>query len=446
MAPNRTQLQSLAQKPEESFKEYAHRWRGLATRVQPPMLKKEMVYMFMGTLQGPYYKKLVGSTSAGFSDLVVTGERIESGVKAGKIPSPANVSNGTKKPFSGLPKKKEGETNVASTFKGKGKAYRTPYYQVAEVTHNNYQPPTYAISAAQQQAPCQPPVQEARPPPSPLPPGYDANVHCEFHTRAPSHTIDNCKAFQYKVQDLLDSKAISFAPTGPNVNNNRMPPQAGHPVNMIQESAVVDHISKVDMIKTPLLEVKEKFLLRNMFPGCIDDCARCGDTPQGCEKLRKGIQMLVDQGIFLVEPSSVTNEVSTLEIPYYPVQTPVENAPTTPLVITVPTPFPYESTKAVPWNYNSTTYLHGRRLKERTAKAQKTLVSHVPFEVPKPAELQKPVEVQEPVVNITGTSGTTRSGRIFAAPPPPLDKENLGANTKSKDKQPAEPEQGQTQT
>ncbi|XP_050908890.1 uncharacterized protein LOC127122628 [Lathyrus oleraceus] len=317
------------------------------------MLEKELVDMFMGTLQGPYYEKLVGSTSAAFSDLVVACERIEIGVKAGKIPNPANAANGAKKPYSGFPKKKERETNAASTSKGKGKAYET------------------RIIKSQK---------EAKPPPSPLPPGYGVNARCEFHTGAPSHTLDNCKAF------------------------------------------------------------------RNVFPGCTEDCARCGDTPQGCEELREGVQMLIDQGIFLVEHSSAANEVSTLEIPYYPVQLPVENAPTTPLVIVVPAPFPYESAKAVPWNYNSTAYLHGRRLGERTAKARKTLVIHVPFEVPEPAEAQKSVEVQEPVVNITGTSGMTRSDRIFAAPPPPPEKENLGTNAKSKGKQPAGPEQAQTQT
>ncbi|XP_050889426.1 uncharacterized protein LOC127094663 [Lathyrus oleraceus] len=498
MAPNRMQLQSLTQKSEESFKEYAQRWRDLAARVQPPMLEKELVDMFMGTLQGPYYEKLVGSTSAGFSDLVVVGERIEIGVKAGKILNPVNVANGAKKPYSGFPKKKEGETNATSTCKGKGKAYRTPYYQVAKVTPNHYQPPTYAIPAAPQQVPGQPPAQyqqpyaprpnnyqqyppgqqrprrqerrldplpmscsqllnhllncsliklrEAKPPPSPLPPGYDANARCEFHTGAPDHTLDNCKTFRYKVQDLLDSKAISFAPARPNVNNNPMPPHFGHPVNMIQESAVVDRISKVDMIKTLLLEVKKQLLLRNVFPGCTDDCARCGDTPQGCEELREGVQMLIDQGIFLVEHSSAADEVSTLEIPYYPVQIPVENAPTTPLVIVVPAPFSYESTKAIPWNYNSTNYLHGRKLEERMAKARKTLVIHVPSEIPEHAEVQKSVEVQEPVVNITGTSGMTRSGRIFAAPPPPPEKEDLGTNAKSKGKQSAGPEQEQTQT
>lgn len=117
-----------------------------------------------------------------------------------------------------------------------------------------------------------------------------------------------------------------------------------------------------------------------------------------------------------------------------------------PLVIVVPAPFPYKSTKVVPWNYNSIAYLHGRRLEERISKDRKTLVIHVPSEVPEPTEIQKSVEVQEPVVNITGTSGMTRSGRIFAAPPLPPEKENIRTNAKSKGKKPAGPEQEQTQT
>ena len=38
MAPTRMKLQNLPQKKEESFKEYAQRWRELASRVQPPLL------------------------------------------------------------------------------------------------------------------------------------------------------------------------------------------------------------------------------------------------------------------------------------------------------------------------------------------------------------------------------------------------------------------------
>lgn len=60
MAPNRMQLQNLSQKGNKSFKEYTQRWRELASRVQPPLLESELVDMFMGTLQGPYYKNMIG--------------------------------------------------------------------------------------------------------------------------------------------------------------------------------------------------------------------------------------------------------------------------------------------------------------------------------------------------------------------------------------------------
>lgn len=86
----------------ESFKEYAYKWRELAARVQPPMLEKEMIDMFMGTLQGAFYDRMVGTTTTGFSDLVMAGERIEAGLKLGKIQSSGSSSSSSaavKKPF-----------------------------------------------------------------------------------------------------------------------------------------------------------------------------------------------------------------------------------------------------------------------------------------------------------------------------------------------------------
>lgn len=85
MAPNRTQLQNLTKKYDETFKEYVQRWRELAARVQPSLLERELVDMFMGNLQRPYSEKMVGSTSSGFFDLVIVGERIENMIKMGKF-------------------------------------------------------------------------------------------------------------------------------------------------------------------------------------------------------------------------------------------------------------------------------------------------------------------------------------------------------------------------
>ena len=114
MAPNTTQLQSLTQGPNQTFKEYAQKWRELAARVQPPMMEREMIDMFTSTLSGHYY--MACSTAASFAELVTYGERIESGLKSGKIQSVGSNSsaNGNgKKPFNGYPKKKEGETSAA---------------------------------------------------------------------------------------------------------------------------------------------------------------------------------------------------------------------------------------------------------------------------------------------------------------------------------------------
>ena len=57
----------------------------MESRVQPPLLGKELVDMFMGNQQGLYYDKMVGSVTSGFSDLVTIGERIKTGLKSGKI-------------------------------------------------------------------------------------------------------------------------------------------------------------------------------------------------------------------------------------------------------------------------------------------------------------------------------------------------------------------------
>ncbi|CAK8530892.1 unnamed protein product [Lathyrus sativus] len=90
LAPNCTQLQSMAQKDNKSFKEYVQQWRELAARMHPPLVDRELIDIFMGTLQGQYYDKLIGSMSIGFSELVIISERIEEGLKSGKIQGGSN--------------------------------------------------------------------------------------------------------------------------------------------------------------------------------------------------------------------------------------------------------------------------------------------------------------------------------------------------------------------
>ena len=98
LAPTRVQLQSLTMGSNEGFKEYAQKWRDLARRVQPTLTNLELVDMFMGTLTGPFFNLLIGNFSSGFTELILTGERVESDIKSGKIQM-ASTSNVVKKPF-----------------------------------------------------------------------------------------------------------------------------------------------------------------------------------------------------------------------------------------------------------------------------------------------------------------------------------------------------------
>lgn len=146
MAPNQTQLQNLTQKPNETFKEYAQRWRELAASVQPPLLKKELINMFIGNLQGPYFDKMVGSTCSGFSDIVLVSERIENMIKMRKIHNTASTSGVVKKPYIAYGKKREGEANETVVVRGRSPTYYAPYQTVVDVAPiQNQQPYTIPI-------------------------------------------------------------------------------------------------------------------------------------------------------------------------------------------------------------------------------------------------------------------------------------------------------------
>ncbi|XP_050889273.1 uncharacterized protein LOC127094488 [Lathyrus oleraceus] len=262
-------------------------------------------------------------------------------------------------------------------------------------------------------------LRELGPPPAVLPPGYDANARCEFHSGAPGHSIENFKALKYKVQDVIDSKAIKFAPKWPNVNNNPMPPHNNASVNMMEVDNGRRLMSCVDELKTPLIEIKNALMKNNVFLVCGNDCKHCLINLQQCRTLKSIIQQLMNQGILVVDCPSTKEDVSTLEIPYGevpPLQIPYDFSqltlstnPVTPIVITVPTPFPYVDTKAVPWMYDTSVYIHGQKVQE------------------------EPLKSSDPMINITGTSGVMRNGRIFAPTPTPIG--NINPSTSDKGKQ-----------
>ena len=84
----------------EGFKNYAQKWRDLAGRVWPPLSDRELVDMFLGTFSGPFFNHLIGNSSARFTELILTNEQINAGIKSGKIQRDVSSSR-EKKPFTG---------------------------------------------------------------------------------------------------------------------------------------------------------------------------------------------------------------------------------------------------------------------------------------------------------------------------------------------------------
>ncbi|XP_058733068.1 uncharacterized protein LOC131604655 [Vicia villosa] len=451
MAPNRTQLQSLVQGSKESFKEYAQKWRELAARVQPPMTEGEMIDMFTSTLSGHYY--LACSASANFSEMVRYGERVEMGLKMGKIElgASSNTPSG-KKQAEGYARRKEGNADAIYGRRGSGRsnsqvnAVMIPIPQQqqhqGQRSGNDRYPPrtrphrkidpipmTYAQVLQHLLNIEKITLRDAPNAPDTQSPNYNANARCAFHSGAAGHDTERCIALKNKVQDLLDQKIIQFTPT-PNIVNNPMPPHAGSGVNAI-ESEEISVVSDVGCLTFPLVSVKQHLINSGIFPGCGVDCGKCKSQPEGCDDLKGMVQKLIDEGPLqfyrrLRNAKRNDGEVSVISIPYEPVapiciQVPIQMPVSIPyeeqpaaLMITVPGPIPYESEKAIPWHYGSDVYYYGTKEEREPSKESFVEASVANTD------------------NFAGTGRITRSGRVFS---PQLVQSNADAFAKAKGKQ-----------
>ena len=76
--------------------------------------------MFLGMLSGSFFNHLIGSSSAGFIELILTGERVEAGIQSGKIQKDTSSSS-TKKPFAG-----KKEASAVYSLRGQSRSEHRP--------------------------------------------------------------------------------------------------------------------------------------------------------------------------------------------------------------------------------------------------------------------------------------------------------------------------------
>ncbi|XP_050890365.1 uncharacterized protein LOC127095765 [Lathyrus oleraceus] len=240
------------------------------------------------------------------------------------------------------------------------------------------------------------------PPPDRLPPWYNPNAHCPFHEDAPGHDLEGCYALKHRVRELIERKILSFKDMGPNVKNNPLPPHGDPTVNAIEDASTVVMVEKVEDVKTPLAAFHARLVEAGLVNVDHDNCEECATRPRGCQVVRDNIQNLMDKGVLQIS-SAVKNEdvlviepcfnlAEPIEIPYYSGGVVPVNSKSSPVEICMPTPFPYESTKVVPWKYEI------------------TVVDKV---VDGSSDAEVTEAVSEDVTNIAGMSRMTRSGRIY---------------------------------
>lgn len=100
----------------------------------------------------------------------------------------------------------------------------------------------------------------------PYPLGYGANSHCEFDMDAPRHVIDNYCAFLNRVQDSIESKAVTFTLTGPDVKTDPMPTHGRAYVSSIEEVDEKELIKKVQEIQNPIIVIGTQLMKYGLIP------------------------------------------------------------------------------------------------------------------------------------------------------------------------------------
>ncbi|XP_027188420.1 uncharacterized protein [Cicer arietinum] len=416
MAPDRIQLQNMTKRGNETFKEYAQRWRELASQVESPLSEKEMVTMFINTLQPPFYDKMIGSISSKISDLVIIGERVEMGLKSGKIASSYTGLNNTKKLSACANKKKEEEGHfVASnpanpSFVRHSYAAATPQitstlsqhlqgnqdsyesqgknYRGRKSVHFDPIPMTYAellphLVSNSMVALC--PKKTIEPP---YPKGYDSNSVCDYHSGAVGHSTENCLALKFKVHDLLKVGWLNFKENEPSVKNNPLPVHGGPIVNAIEENHQL--IKEVEKIKAPMGLIFSELCKFGLIQGNADVKARCNfhlnedHSIEECNEFKKELQKLINMGTIqigrwekddgMIATQSEEKLGITIPKPLVIHFTKEEsmNAPgdLRTLIVQIPSPFSYKDNKAVPWNYN--VEVHLAKQKDKDVSSSKT--------------------------------------------------------------------------
>jgi hypothetical protein len=334
IAPDRFDLQRMEKKSNETFREYAQRWREKAARARPPLDEREMIKIFVDTLKNPYFDRMMGLQMQFFVDLIPVGDRIEDALKTKKIVDMTALMALAEQAAKKAPtKRKEGDVQMIGRNNGR------PRQVLPTFTMQPIQPrPIQAPAPTQAPAPAPAPQMPARPEgnqpndnrwlrkeprqftPLPMPMtelypiliekslispivpkpyngpqrrDFNPNSACDFHFGEVGHTVENCGQLRHRVQDLIDHGVLKFEGL-PNITTNPLPKHPEGGVNMVEvEEGNEESIAWRRLFYT--LE-KQKHITPLDAPPGPSTGAR-GHSLDCCEEFKKKVTNLMENGI-----------------------------------------------------------------------------------------------------------------------------------------------------
>ncbi|XP_048128979.1 uncharacterized protein LOC115756295 [Rhodamnia argentea] len=389
---SREDLEQAEMKKGETIKQYATRWRNVASRLKPVPPERELMKLFVSTLPQTMRSRILGSAATSFGHLIAMAEEIESGMKKGWY---GDVATSTKR-FTAK-KDKEPVSRVNMTYAQK------PMAQVPVVRIPNQQQSNF--SAQRQKGNLRPPRQFTPLPGTPSQvlavlrkkglltseplrlgntnsPRYDPSKKCDYHCGEPGHDADGCYVLKHRIQDLLDSKAFSFQDNSqPNIKNNPLPDHSGK-VNAVFsyeggrrgvfKIRVVDIFNALvrasyyrvgEIVLFGRLEERISTLMENGLIVPANQTEVVATTSQiVIDRDQEFAALALSQSESSPKVKAVEADVASLiksdpELADIPT---LEDAIDDELgivipetrVITSPQPFPYKDGKAVPWSYD----------------------------------------------------------------------------------------------
>ncbi|KAH1214980.1 hypothetical protein GmHk_13G036228 [Glycine max] len=339
---------------------------------------------------------------ANFADLDFARERIESGLRKGKFEYAANMApnNNRRAPAVGA-RKKEGDAHtpnppnfliragnsLPTQVKGPPAAERAPAqrtapaaprpinntapgatYRYAQHLKDNFPPIPMAYSELwpsllENHLVVAIPGKVLQPP---YPKWYDPGAKCVYHSGVLGHNIDSCIPFKYKVQHLISAGWLAFQEEGPNVKTNPLASHGSASVNAVEE----DGPSRTKRLGD--VATSRCFIYQSLQATCMvsrggderDECLfHLGESHdmETCPVVEELLQRLMDCGQLEVfiggkEEPQICMPSEEKKVPLTPKALVIcftrKGTGSTPIYLRAapkPTPFAYQSDKAVPW-------------------------------------------------------------------------------------------------